>query len=157
MALAILLCGAVPLDLPSSYDPPADYHNRVLMCCHCHVMESLALLDTEDNQSLTDPLNSLPDVVPRIKVQTPPCEEPDSPVKQILTTQDQSPISQDKSSVDWRQVGQDLRRIADQFESSRRPQSHQKQHVSGSWIQSVIVHGLAAYVGWRIQRWVSGS
>lgn len=143
MVLPILLYGAVPL-VNSPQDQ--EINHRIITCCHCHVMEFLDLIQT-------DPVDNLPDVVPRDKVPNPPCEEPDSPVKDV-----QEPIqspTDDKSAANWRQVGQDLRRIAEQFESSRRS-SDQPSSSQHSWIQSLILHGLAAYVGWRIQRWVSG-
>ena len=166
------MCGAVPFDPVMAYDPAGQsVNNRVLVCCHCHVMESLAFLDPsgEPHPSQDDPVvDNLPDVVPRRSDKVPNClttrlpsdeEEPDSPTLKDLHRHDQ-----DKSAAaDWKQVGQDLRRIADQFETLRRPagtSKHRNQVTSSStassWIQTCILHGLVAYAGWRIQRWISG-
>ena len=152
MALPIWLCGAIPFDPVMAYDPAAgESVNRVLMCCHCHVMESMALLERIEEQHTSDPDHNLPDVVPKI---FPLNEEPDSSVKEIYP-----PPTDDKSAANWKQVGQDLRRIADQFESMRQPGRKDQQSsaaTAGSWIQTCLVHGLIAYVGWRIQKWASG-
>lgn len=169
------VCGAVPFDPVSmAYDPAGQsVNNRVLVCCHCHVMDSLAFLDPSDEPPLhpsqedNPVVDSLPDVVPRPSGKVPNCltarlpsdeEEPDSPLIKDLHHQ------QDKSAAaDWKQVGKDLRRIADQFETLRRPAgaSKHRNHATSSssassWIQTCILHGLVAYAGWRIQRWISG-
>ncbi len=156
MALPIWLCGAIPFDPVLAYDPAGESVNRVLMCCHCHVIESMALLERIEEQHQSDSVHNLPDVVPRDKITH--IEEPDSHVKEVYSP----PMveDEDKSAADWRLVGQEIRRIADQFESSRHQQRSNQQSSStatvGSWIQTCILNGLAAYVGWRIQRWVSG-
>ena len=167
------LCAAIPFDPVMAGQC---VNNRVLVCCHCHVMESLALLDPSDEphpSSQNNPVvavDSLPDVVPRPSDKVPNClttrlpsdeEEPDSPTLKDLH---RHPDEEDKSAAaNWRQVGQDLRRIADQFETLRRPTAatatskvHRNQLTSSSWIQICILHGLVAYAGWKIQRWISG-
>ncbi|KAK4016631.1 hypothetical protein OUZ56_031589 [Daphnia magna] len=165
------LCGAIPFDPVMEYDAAGQsVNNRVLVCCHCHVMESLALLDNPYDETYpfqSHPVDSLPDVVPRqsdklghrLSVASDE-EEPDSPsVKDIRELR---MPDEDKSAADnWKQVGHDLRRIADQFETSRRPAKAGSRNFStssspaSSWIQTCILHGLVAYAGWRIQRWIS--
>ncbi|KAI9557581.1 hypothetical protein GHT06_017409 [Daphnia sinensis] len=167
------LCGAVPFDPVMEYDAAGQSVNsRVLVCCHCHVMESLALLDNPSDESYpfqSHPVDSLPDVVPRqsdklhrLSAVASDGEEPDSPsVKDIREFR---MPDEDKSAADsWKQVGHDLRRIADQFEISRRPATAgcrnfltSSSSTASSWIQTCILHGLIAYAGWRIQRWISG-
>lgn len=167
------LCGAIPFDPVMAYDPAGhSVNNRVLVCCHCHVMESLALLDetSEDPYPFqSHPVDRLPDVVPRhsdklanrVSLANDE-EEPDSPsVKDIQ--QFRMPDEEKSAAASWKQVGQELRRIADQFETSRQPATDNSTRrnctsssAASSWIQTCILHGLVAYAGWRIQRWISG-
>ena len=158
------LCAAIPFDPVMAYDPAGQIvNNRVLVCCHCHVMESLSLLDPSDEPrpSQNNPVfavDSLPDVVPRPSDKLPNCrtmpideEEPDSPLLKDRYPEDKS------AAANWKQVGKDLRRIADQFGTLRRSAATQVTSSSRSWIlQTCILNGLVAYAGWRIQRWISG-
>lgn len=164
MVLPIWLCGAVPFHPALDCYGSADDGPAALRCCHCHVMESLQLLSSfEQSLPVTDHVDddnedSLPDAVFR-RDKFSQTEETDSPRdKQFGRLQvPADDEDEDKSAAQWRQVGQDLRRIADQFESLRRPSGrHPQSSQTTSWIQSYVLPGVVAYVGWRIQRWVFG-
>ena len=163
MVLPIWLCGAVPIQV--DVDCATDTMPPVLMCCHCHVIESLAPLRTSwllepsavDDLDVLD--DNLPDVVPRDKMAMQSCrEETDSHVKELIEiSTSRQPTEGDKAESDhWKEVGRDLRRIADQFQSSRRQLAGHRTSQPSSWIQTCLLHGLAAFVGWRIQRWIAG-
>jgi hypothetical protein len=77
-----------------------------------------------------------------------------------------------KTFDQWRQIGRDLRIIADTFSSSspssstnissRSRSSNQQSHPtagsisSSTWIWNVLLQGVVVYVGWKVHRWTSG-
>ena len=148
----IPLCGAVPFD-PSSSDDPAPAADH---CHNCHrLIETLLIERTfshfppphQPEPSLA--VVNLPDVVAD-SIQQP---------AEATTKGDQldrpfsSPSIKHDDLASWKQVGRDLRTIADHFQSSSliRRNSSAKDTSNWSWMDCVL-KTLAVYVGWRIHR-----
>ena len=157
MALStILLCGAVPFD-PPVYEPV-----RTVVYCRCPVM-----------QPVRPPPPPLPDVVPRfnckqqqqheIKQQQQIVTASLVPVDRLSTPhhQDEEDFSKNSNTLAWKQVGRDLRIIADAFSASDRCHisQHQRRRMtistSADWIWNALLQSAVVYVAWRIHRWTS--
>ena len=161
MALStILLCGAVP------FDPPVYESVRTVVYCRCPVM-----------QPVRPPPPPLPDVVPRFNCKQQQQQQQQHAIKhqqQIVTAslvpvgrlstpphQDEEDFSKNNNTLAWKQVGRDLRIIADAFSASDRCHTSQHQRrrmttsTSADWIWNALLQSAVVYVAWKIHRWTS--
>ena len=185
----ILLCGAVPFQSP----PPSSSSSSVelmgqststpihIVCCRCHILPQQHQPPDPSSPDLLLPdvvADSLP--VQRRKIisnsnehhqqETSTNKQQCSAAAAEEEEEDQVDLQDSnigaKTLNQWRQVGRDLRIIADTFSSSSSPSTltgssrNMNQPATASpssiWIWNVLLQGAVVYVGWKVHRWTSG-
>lgn len=173
----ILLCGAVPFQSPTPTTSVQLINSSAtpihIVCCRCHMIP-------HQHQILPSPplpdvvADSLPQVQRRKIISSSSTDHHHHHHQQIeSSTNKQQCSAEEEDQVDlqdsnigaktlnhqWRQVGRDLRIIADTFSSSiSRSSNNQPPTASSSstWtIWNVLLQGAVVYVGWKVHRWTS--
>lgn len=156
MAASLLfLCGAVPVT-DQQFERPLVMEERLVFCCCCHHVQPAA--PQVDQVQQVEPLQlqpPLPDVIPSFGSEQFSAK---SALKRASTREDaETPDETDDgklSAREWRQIGHDLRLIADRFQLERRaPDSSNSQH----WFWRTVAQTAAIYVGYRLHRWATGA
>ena len=144
MATTILLCGAVPFDPPVYYESPI----RPIVYCNC------AVIHQHRPPPPPPPRQQLPDVIPRLDPSLTTPKQVPAVKQQSTDEEDFSQLRKDNNILAWRQVGRDLRMIADSFSNSGR--NHQRRRpTSADWIWRALIQSAVVYVVYKVHRWTS--
>jgi len=153
MVLPILLCGAVPFE-------PSVTNSAMISgpCEHCQIIESF-LMDAENHREPSEPSPNLPDVVTDSFINVKNVRMDDELDHRRMIGAPSSPVAIIKDDEEivrqrWKQVGRDLRRIADDFHHHRTPRSSSSSNSNG-WMWSYLINTLVVVAGWKIHRWMS--
>ena len=160
----IFLCGAVPFEAPPDSQSTTLSSPIHIVCCRCHAVPSAPPPPPPRVVLLPD---VVVDSLPRRNKITDSSFPIDNNTKSRLVEQcsdQEDQVDDDSSRQDigktldqWRQVGRELRLIADTF-STRGSSSNQPPPINGpNWIWNALLQGAVVYVGWRIHRWTGGS
>ena len=146
MAALLFLCGAVPVTDLQQFDGPLITEERLVFCCCCHHVQPFTPQIAQAQQTE----QQLPDVIPSFTGERIVTKSKSSPIEEEVETSDET--DNKLSSREWRQIGHDLRLIADRFQLERRTESTLNvQH----WLWRTVVQTAAIYIGYRLHRWAT--